>query len=243
MPRIVYLDETGDHSLEKEDKDFPVFALVMMVCDQEAYKGTLVPMVNQLKFDYFGHECVILHSRDIRKAQNDFGFLTDPAKRPPFYKRINEIMSSPGYDLIASVINKQDHKAKYGIFAKNPYDLALKFALERLLSLLESENQSEVYLIAEARGKKEDDELRLAFLKIVTYGTEYNSADRFKKIQFHLRFKPKAMNVVGTQLADLAAYPIARFVINPKNPLPAYEVVKTRFYKGSGWVSGLKVFP
>jgi hypothetical protein len=141
--RIVYLDETGDHSLEKEDKDFPVFALVMMVCDQDCYRDVLVPMVNRLKFDYFGHECVIIHSRDIRKAQQDFGFLTDPKKRQPFYQRINEIMSAPGYDLIAAVIKKQEHKARYGRNAANPYDLALTFALERLLPLLESEGQTE----------------------------------------------------------------------------------------------------
>lgn len=243
VPRIIYLDEAGDHSLEKEDKDFPVFALVMMVCEQEAYENKLVPMVNRLKFDYFGHECVIIHSRDIRKAQGDFGFLTDPAKRQPFYERINEIMSVPGYDLIASVIKKQDHKEKYGMQATNPYDLALTFALERLLPLLEKEGQTEAYLVAEARGKKEDDELRLSFLNIVTYGTYYNSADRFRKIKFHLRFKPKAMNVVGTQLADLAAYPIARYVIDPKKPLPAYEVIRKRFYRGPGWIHGLKIFP
>jgi hypothetical protein len=151
MPRIVYLDETGDHSLEKEDESFPVFALVMMVCDQEAYEGTFVPMVNRLKFDYFGHECVIIHSRDIRKAQKDFGFLTDPTKRQPFYDRINQIMSAPGYDLIAAVIKKQEHRAKYGRNATNPYDLALTFALERLLPLLENEGQQEVHIIAEAR--------------------------------------------------------------------------------------------
>lgn len=51
------------------------------------------------------------------------------------------------------------------------------------------------------------------------------------------------MNVIGTQLADLAAYPIARYVINPKKPLPAYDIVRRRFYKGPGWISGLKVFP
>lgn len=241
--RIVYLDETGDHSLEKEDKGFPVFALVMMVCDQDQYKDTLVPMVNRLKFDYFGHECVIIHSRDIRKAQGDFGFLTDPKKREPFYERINEIMSAPGYDLIAAVIKKQDHKAKYGRYASNPYELALTFAMERLLPLLESEEQTEVYLIAEARGKREDTELRLAFLNIVTYGTDFVPAARFKKVTFHLRFKPKAMNVVGTQLADLAAYPIARYVINPAKPSPAYDVIKKRFYVGHGWIHGLKIFP
>lgn len=102
---------------------------------------------------------------------------------------------------------------------------------------------TEVYLIAEARGKREDNELRLSFLNIVTYGTDFIPASRFKKITFHLRFKPKAMNVVGTQLADLAAYPIARYIINPANPTPAYEIVKKRYYIGPGWIHGLKVFP
>lgn len=85
--------------------------------------------------------------------------------------------------------------------------------------------------------------MRLSFLNTVTYGTDFISAARFKRITFHLRFKPKAMNVVGTQLADLAAYPIARYVINPAKPLPAYEVVRTRFYQGTGLISGLKIFP
>lgn len=243
MTRIVYLDETGDHSLEKEDKDFPVFALVMMVCDQSAYEQILVPMVNRLKFDCFGHECVIIHSRDIRKAQKEFGFLTDPQKRQPFYNRINEIMASPGYDLIASVIKKQEHKERYGMNAANPYDLALTFALERLLPLLEEEGQKEVHIVAEARGKNEENELRLSFLNTVTYGTTFNPAERFRRIKFHLLFKPKMMNVIGTQLADLAAYPIARYVINPHKPLPAYDVIKDRFYKGSGAIKGLKIFP
>ena len=74
MTRIVYLDEAGDHSLEYEDRDFPVFALVMMVCDRQAYENTLIPMVNRLKFDYFGHECVIIHSRDIRKRRGISAF-------------------------------------------------------------------------------------------------------------------------------------------------------------------------
>lgn len=215
----------------------------MLVCDLDQYQDLLVPLVNRLKFDYFGHECVIIHSRDIRKAQKDFGFLTDSAKRAEFYVRINEIMSAPGFDLIAVVIKKQEHKAKYGRNAPNPYDLALMFAMERLVPLLEAEGQTEIHLIAEARGKREDDELRLSFLNILTYGTDYVSAARFRQIAFNLWFKPKAMNVVGTQLADLAAYPIARYIMNPAKPTPAYEIVKKRFYVRPGLVHGLKVFP
>ena len=94
--------------------------------------------------------------------------MTDPEKRQPFYERINKIMASPGYELISTVIRKQEHKDRYGMNATNPYDLALTFALERLLPLLEAEDQTEVMLIAEARGKREDNELRLSFLNIVT---------------------------------------------------------------------------
>jgi hypothetical protein len=49
--------------------------------------------------------------------------------------------------------------------------------------------------------------------------------------------------VVGTQLADLAAYPIARHVLNPQKQNFAYEVIKKKIYKGRGLISGLKIFP
>jgi hypothetical protein len=155
MAYIVYLDETGDHSLESIDKDFPVFVLVMFICDTTYYNHTILPTVAQLKTDYFGHEGVILHSRDIRKAQKDFGFLTNPQKRTEFIDRINSMMRNFDYTLIVSVIKKQDHKDKYGMAADNPYDLAMKFCLERLLPFLEEAQQKQVYLIAESRGRKE----------------------------------------------------------------------------------------
>ena len=243
MPLIAYLDETGDHSLELIDKDFPLFAVVLFIVESQTYVERIVPAVNQLKMDYFGHEAVVLHSRDIRKAQGSFGFLTDPKKRQPFYDRINQLMATSEYTLIASVIRKQVHKDRYGMRAENPYDLALKFALERLLPFLESVGQRQIQIVAEARGKREDDELRLSFLKIVNEGTEYNAAQRFKQVQFRLQVSPKTMNIIGTQMADLAAYPIARYVLHPEKPNPAYQIDAQKLYQGSGAVRGLKVFP
>ena len=240
---IVYLDETGDHSLELIDKDFPIFALAMFICERQYYNQTILPAVSQLKMDYFGHEGVILHSRDIRKAQKDFGFLTNSEEREKFISRVNSMMRDFEYSLIVSAIKKQDHKDKYGINASNPYDLAMMFSLERLLAFLEDVGQSEVHLVAESRGKKEDDDLRLSFFKIISQGTQYNSVDRFKVIDFKLHFVPKNMNTVGTQLADLAAYPIARHILYPDRPNPAYDIVSNKLYRGRGWVRGLKVFP
>jgi hypothetical protein len=85
MPLVVYFDEVGNPTLDPSDKDFPVFAIALLICDSQCYINQIVPRVNQVKFDVFGHEGVILHSRDIRKAQGDFGFLTDLARRQPFY--------------------------------------------------------------------------------------------------------------------------------------------------------------
>lgn len=243
MPVVVYIDENGDHSLEVVDQHFPLFVLTMMIADVSIYNENIVPAFCKFKFDYFGHEGVILHSRDIRKAQREFSFLNDPAKREPFYARLYEVMEGLDYRVIAIVIRKQRHKERYGRSARNPYDLAFTFALERLLPLLEGLAQIEVQLIAEARGKREDAELKLAVLDVVNNGTYYNPASRFRKVHFNLSFRSKSMNIIGTQVADLAGYPIARYALNPRYEGPLFKIIRKKFYKGPGWVHGLKIFP
>ncbi len=241
MSLLVFLDETGDHSMTKIDADFPHFALVMLICDRATYINNILPLVYQLKLDFWGHEGIILHSRDIRMSKGDYAFLRVPEKRKAFYDQLSQIMGQD-YTLIAVVIDKVKHKSKYSS-PLNPYGLSLTFAMERLLALLEEKGQSEVEIIAEARGKNEDNELRSTFLNIITEGTGYIPADRFRKIKFSIKFLPKGRNIIGTQLADLAAYPIARKTQKPEKPNPAYEIIKDKFFQGKGRIHGLKVFP
>jgi hypothetical protein len=233
MPLIVYLDEAGDHSLAADDKNFPIFALVMLVCEFSAYAQQIVPAVFQLKMDYWGHESIILHSRDIRKCKDSFSFLLDPAQRPRFYERIIRIMLDSEYRLIPIVVRKKDHKEKHGVHAENPYDLALRLAMEQLVDLLEEVGQDRILIVAEARGKKEDAELAVAFDRTRSEGSSNVPRERFARINFELQFVPKMMNVVGTQMADLAAYPIARAVLDPNKPNPAYEIVRRKIYLGN----------
>jgi hypothetical protein len=136
-------------------------------------------------------------------------------------------MDSCEYKLIAVAIRKDKLVARY-VYPADPYDLALLFAMERLLSVLEAADQREVTIIAEKRGKKEDRDLHVAFQRIVTRGSGYINAQRFNAINFTLKFLPKAANVIGTQLADLAAYPIARRVrvLDLEKPNPAYDIVR-----------------
>ena len=236
MALVVYFDEVGNPTLEATDRDFPVFAIALFICDRDCYMNDITPRVNRLKFKWFGHEGVVLHSRDIRKAQGDFGFLTDSEKRESFLADIADVMIACDYQLLAVAIRKDRLVARYR-YPADPYDLALLFAMERLVSVLEGANQTEVTIVAEKRGKNEDRQLHVAFQRIVTLGTEYIEAARFRRIDFALRFLPKSMNIIGTQMADLAAYPIARRVLDPRKPNRPYECVQPKLCRA------LKIFP
>jgi len=240
MSLMAFLDEAGDHSLDPVDKDFPVFVLVFVLCEEADYTDALVPAFTRFKVKHFGHDGVILHSRDIRKALGDFSFLQVPGKREAFYADLNDLMTEAAFQLIAIAIRKQSHKDRYGKACRNPYELALEFGMERLKAFLDEHGQQQITLLAEARGKNEDDALRLAFLQLLQHGSYYHS---FKSIDFELKFVSKKANVLGHQIADLCAYPIARRVIDPKKSHQAFDIVRTKFIDRPGWRHGFKMFP
>ena len=86
---VVYADESGDHSLTSINPQNPVFVLAFCVFEKRAYIETVVPMVQQLKFDFFGHDCVVLHGHEIRKAHGEFRVLLNAEARQKFMERIN----------------------------------------------------------------------------------------------------------------------------------------------------------
>ena len=243
MNSIVFLDEAGNLNPALRDEGFPLFALKMLVVDQQYYARTITPAFAELKLKYFGHDAVILHSRDIRKAQGTFGILTDATLRQSFMADLTALMRDLDYRWITTVVRKQDHRERYGANARNPYDLALTFCLERLLPLLEGDGQTEVTLVAQARGRREDQELELVFLRTVNDGTEYVLRERFRAVRFRLVFVEKCRNVIGNQMADLICCPVARHALDPRRPNLPYDVLEPKMYRGSGLVKGLKVFP
>ncbi|HDY65025.1 MAG TPA: DUF3800 domain-containing protein [Phycisphaerae bacterium] len=66
---IAFIDECGDHSLTKIDRDFPLFVLSLVLVKRNDYSETILPAINRLKLRYWDHEGVNLHSHDIRKAE------------------------------------------------------------------------------------------------------------------------------------------------------------------------------
>jgi Protein of unknown function (DUF3800) len=228
---IVYVDESGDHSLTSIDADFPVFSLSFCIVKKDDYIDTVVPSVQALKFKYWGHDSVVLHEHEIRKSKGDFTFLlTDRTIREAFYEDLNQIIVDAPITIIASVIDKAKLKTKYPK-PWNPYELALHFCLERLLGFLTGMGQAgkRVHVVFECRGKAEDAQLELAFRRIVDGANEWGWVNRdFSAMEFEPKFAKKAVNSTGLQLADLTARPIAIKTLRPEQSNRAYDVILTK---------------
>jgi len=247
---MIFIDESGDHSLVSIDEQYPVFVLTFCIIDKSEYAKQIVPTFTEFKMEFFGHDLSVLHSHEIRKPRGDFSILLNPATRERFMGRLNDLIAKTPMTVIGIVIRKAELKNRYAT-PQSPYDLALRFGLERAFSFLWSKKQKDrlVPIIAESRGRKEDADLELQFRRITQnvhdwHMPAFNLA--IEEISFELRFAGKQANSIGMQLADLAAHPIGRKVLKPDQPNRAYELLEGKLLRNdkgqvTGW--GLKVFP
>lgn len=239
---IVYADESGDHSLTSINPQNPVFVLAFCIVEKSKYYGEIVPVVQKLKFDFWGHDCAVLHSHDIRKAHGDFNILLNPVTRAAFMERLNKMMGMLPFTVIAAVIDKQRHVRRY-MDPANPYEIALTFCMERLQHWLRERAQTDhlTHVIVERRGASEDAKLELEFRRIAD---GRNALGRMPNLD--IRFMDKKHNSTGLQLADLVAHPIGRHTIDPLQPNRAFDLIESKLRRGpSGRVQGygLKIFP
>lgn len=77
---IVYVDESGDHSLVSIDPEYPIFVLSFCIFRKDEYAQAMTPAVRRLKFETFGHDMAILHEIDIRKKKGLFSKLGKEAR-------------------------------------------------------------------------------------------------------------------------------------------------------------------
>ena len=236
---VVFADESGDHGLDGIDESFPMFCLSFCLMKKQDYVSTVVPAFQQFKFDFWGHDGIVLHEHEIRKSKGPFAVLrTNPALRQSFYDRLNVLMTEAPMSISASVIKKHELVKKYTT-PWNPYEIALYFCMERLLSRLlqESQHGKLVHVLFESRGKREDAELEIEFRRICANQSNwgYKQSD-FTQMQFEPVFVSKAANATGLQLADLTARPIALRFLRPSQGNRAYDLIHPK-------LNGVKCFP
>ncbi len=246
MNYYLFLDESGDHSLSNIDDNFPLFLLCGCLIREDKLTD-IESSVKNFKNDFFGTHEVVLHSREIRRHEGSFQILFDLERKGKFYQDWNQIVSSGDFTIIGSGIDKIRHIRKYGRVANNPYSLSLSFIMERLIFCLDRKDKNaRIYLIVERRGKKEDKSLLAHYNSIMDSGTYYVSKQRLQKTIAGLKFKSKRENLIGLQLSDLCAYPLARYLLNPKAPYVPFDVIKGKIYcdrRGRFLGYGLKIFP
>lgn len=228
---IVYADESGDHGLVSIDPEYPVFSLVLCAIRKTDYVATVVPAVQRFKFDFWGHDAVILHERDIRKNNGHFAMLrADQAIRNRFFQRLNGLVETAPLVVFASVINKVLLMKKHPD-ALNPYEIALRFCMEQTLSMLFREGQDgkKVHVIFERRGKKEDDDLKLAFSRFrMDAGKGKRPRADSRQMDLELVLQSKSANSTGLQIADLVARPIGLNVLRPVQANRAFEIIQPK---------------
>lgn len=236
---IIYVDESGDHSLDSINEEYPIFVLSFCIFHKQNYTQSAVIKLKDFKFKHFGHDMIVLHENEIRRDKGIFKTLRPKSKKDAFIEELTKVIEEEDFIVIATVIKKDKLNSKLN----NPYDIALTYCMERAYRFLKSKNQDKkiTYIIVEQRGKKEDDELELEFRRICD-GQNYSK----ESMPFEIVMANKMSNSAGLQLADLIARPIGLSVLKPGQENRAFEIIKKKFHKNSfGKVDGvgLKVYP
>lgn len=228
---LIFADESGDHGLATIDPEFPVFTLAFCLIRKTDYISKIVPAIQQLKLDFWGHDQIILREHDIRKEVGPFALLrTDKKLRQEFMTRLSLLIEEAPIHIVASVIHKMTLKQKYSS-PHNPYDIALLFCMERSLDVLVQQKQDRpvTHILAESRGEKEDKQLMQEFDRIRNNHVKLdNQAPNFNRVRFELIFVEKKSNSSGLQLADLVARPIALSVLRPDQHNRAFDSIREK---------------
>ncbi len=228
--KALFLDESGDHNLSLIDPQYPLFVLGGVIVEQSYAEGELTDRLNQLKRDLFGRTDIVLHTADIVRNRNGFERLKEPAFRERFYREVNAMMAALSYTVVACAIRKDEHLARYGLAALDPYMLSLDILVERFCFDIGRDGSG--VIVAEKRDPTLDRELDLAWLNLKIQGTRFVQAKDIESRIFGLNLRAKTDNIAGLQLADLVVSPIGRHVMG-KAEKEDFRVVRQKLRKNN----------
>ena len=152
-------------------------------------------------------------------------------------------MKDTSYTFVSCSILKESYIRKYGRLS-DVYGLSLSYIIERTVFFLDRRKKDiELHVYAEKRGKKEDMSLLEYYNTVLDRGTYFVNSSRIKTYFKSFEFKGKQDNIIGLQIADLAAYPITKHVLDKHSVNFAFDILKPKIYNQNGKQHGLKVVP
>lgn len=201
----LYVDESGTHSYSmSQQADKRYLALTGVAIKQETIETDLQPGMRRLKalMSPDPDEKFTLHREEIIQRSGPYSKLADPAIETKWNQTIFNLIDSLDFMLFTVVIDKIAHKTKY-FNPEHPYHYCLEILLEKYVSFLNSvDGKGDV--LAEARGKKEDEALRAEYSRFYENGTSYVQDDvmQARLTSKKIKLKPKD-SIAGLELADL----------------------------------------
>lgn len=257
----LYLDESGDHVFREEKalREPPRRYLALCGCCllQGPVYESFHHALEDLKRKYFPRGLddppVVLHREDLVRATGPFWRLRDPSYRQEWDREVVELIRRTQFLVMGVVLDKLAMKERY-LDPFHPYDFGVSLLLERFCGYLNHWNRTGDVL-AEARGKQEDDLLNTTYRSLYERGTKYHSEEFLQRCltSREMKFRKKHHNVAGLQLSDLLARPLREYVtlrsgLSSSKPSTFDEVmfdileqkfhrkIDTKDARGYGWV-------
>lgn len=215
----LYIDESGDHTFKLAESDnHRYLGLLGIWFDVEGPYRDFARSLAALKAGIFGwhpdDEPLCLHRKDIIERRRVFGRLRDPELNRRFEEGLRKTIQDAHFRMACVVIDKASHRTKTYRELFHPYHYCLAALLERYAGWLHLHG-AKGDLLAESRGRVEDQELMKAFEVTLQKGTRFHSPQQFQEVltSKKIKLKKKEHAVPGLELADLLAYPFKREMV------------------------------
>jgi len=178
VAKILFLDESGDHSLSIIDPQFSVFVLCGVIMDEEYHRNIATEKLDAFKMGLLGNREIILHTADFTRNKSGFEAMSNHEFRTDFFNALQDVIRGLEFRIVACVIKKEHHLQKYGLNALDPYLLSLSVVVERFIFECGSAGGT---IVAEARNPTLNNALDLAFLDLKIRGTTFISATKIQR--------------------------------------------------------------
>jgi len=210
----LYIDESGDHTYKHTDNlDTRYLGLTCILIPKRYYLEHAQPELEDLKrqiFRYDPDDPPILVRSLIKHRKKWFYVLQDEELNKRWEEGLLEYIN--GLRRYAKaftvVIDKKEHFESYPTQTFDPYSYSLAVLLNRVRGYLVKHGE-QADIIAEARGKVEDQQIQKAYKNLREKGSYFGRTGEYYRKAYpaaELVIKRKDTNIAGLQLADISAY-------------------------------------
>jgi hypothetical protein len=217
---IVFVDESGTPVTHKPDLGYPIFSLQFVLVRKDVYSHQIVPELISFKMKHHGSDATILHGKKIDAKDGEFRILQDSAVFHEYVSDLDQIIGKAQMQLFSAYFLHHE-VASLSSITVHPYAYFMHVLLNEIEAKIAKDGVKTVCRVVVESRKASDAEMQAAY-------ESYKLAFRSDRVEFELEFAEKSRNVLGLQVADLVAKPIARYCLDSTKPGQEWPTVSTK---------------